>query len=90
MGIDRVHTTLPAYTSLQRRSRVRKGKGSSDDDVADESQNDKVDEQKDPHATGKRVNKNRGGDSAREDSSHEDASHEDSSYKDGGHIDEHV
>ncbi len=85
MGIDRVHTTLPAYTSLQRRSRVRKGKGSSDDDFADEPQSEKVDERKDSHATGKRVSKDTG-----EDSATEEASQEDSSDQEGGHIDEHV
>ena len=75
MGIDRVQTTLPTYTSLQRRSRVRKGKGSSEDDVADESQSDKVDEQVNQHADGKRVEQEKG---------------EDNSDEDGGHIDEHV
>jgi hypothetical protein len=90
MGIDRIHTTLPTYTSLQRRGRVRKGKGSSDDNVADESQNEKVDEQKDSHATGKRISREEGGDNPKEDASQEDASTENSAKKDGGHIDEHV
>jgi hypothetical protein len=75
MGIDRVQTTLPTYTSLQRRSRVRKGKGSSEDDIADESQSEKIDKQVDQQAAGRQVKKKPG---------------EDSSDEDGGHIDEHV
>lgn len=75
MGIDRIQTTLPAYTSLQRRSRVRKSKGSSEDDVADESESDKLDEHDDGHAAGKRIKTD---------------ADEDISDEDGGHIDEHV
>ena len=75
MGIDRVQTTLPTYTSLQRRGRVRKGKGSSEDDIADESQSDKAQVQVDGPGAGKRNTTDTG---------------EDNSDEDGGHIDEHV
>ncbi len=75
MGIDRIQTTLPTYTSLQRRGRVRKGKGSSEDDIADESQSDKVDRQVNQHADSKRAEQDKD---------------EDNSDEDGGHIDEHV
>ncbi len=37
MGIDRVDTTLPAYTSLQRRKRLRRGPSTGEDDAADQS-----------------------------------------------------
>ncbi|MEE4283445.1 MAG: hypothetical protein V2I41_16005 [Pseudomonadales bacterium] len=75
MGIDRIQSTLPTYTSLQRRGRVRKGKGSSEDDIADESQSDKVDGQVTQHADSKRAEQDKD---------------EDNSDEDGGHIDEHV
>lgn len=55
MGIDRVTTTLPTYRSLQRRGRTRKGKGSSEDDLADESSNHETVRQSDRHAADKRA-----------------------------------
>ena len=37
MGIDRVDTTVPPYTSLQRRKRLRRGPSTGEDDAADQS-----------------------------------------------------
>lgn len=37
MGIDRVDTTLPAYTSLQRDKRPRRGPSTGEDDAAEQS-----------------------------------------------------
>ncbi|XOV81539.1 MAG: hypothetical protein ACFHXK_11705 [bacterium] len=81
MGIDRVRTTLPAYTSVQRRSRVRKGKSSIEDDVAGDSHQD---------TDRKPGNKSAPDKSEAAEPGKNNFSEKDRGGDDGGHIDERV